>query len=244
MSARPLAGRVAIVTGANHGIGAAAAIELARLGADIAVGYRRIASVPDPGRPDAYDEQRQFDATDVVAAIEALGTQAHAIDADLSDPPFVQDDGRRSWSTGAMSTAETTTDTDPAPPFDLATTPIHLGLGATAVPLEDFSWSAERMAAYGEMAAPDGIEGRLVTLGELAESWDSWERHPAGQEVVVVLSGRADLIQEIDGEERRVELTAGQAVINPPGVWHTADVHEPGQALFITPGAGTEHRPR
>ena len=141
-----------------------------------------------------------------------------------------------------MTASETTF--DPSEPFDLTSTPIHLGLGATAVPLEDFSWSAERMAAYGEMAAGDGIEGRMVLLSDQSESWTSWERHPAGQEVVVILTGRADLIQEIDGEQRRIELTAGQAVINPPGVWHTADVHEPGQALFITPGAGTEHRPR
>jgi hypothetical protein len=34
------------------------------------------------------------------------------------------------------------------------------------------------------------------------------------------------------------------AVINPPGVWHTATVYEPGQALFITAGRGTETRPR
>jgi hypothetical protein len=27
-------------------------------------------------------------------------------------------------------------------------------------------------------------------------------------------------------------------------VWHTADVHEPGDAVFITPGRGTENRPR
>lgn len=143
-----------------------------------------------------------------------------------------------------MTTAETNPDTDPAAPFDLATTPIHLGLGATAAPLVDFSWSPERMAAYEQMAAGDGIEGRLVTLGAMTDSWDGWERHPAGQEVVVVLSGRAELIQEIEGDHRRIMLTAGQAVINPPGVWHTTDVHEPGQALFITPGAGTEHRPR
>ena len=36
----------------------------------------------------------------------------------------------------------------------------------------------------------------------------------------------------------------GERVLNPPGVWHTADVHEPGDALFITPGEGTEHKPR
>ena len=33
-------------------------------------------------------------------------------------------------------------------------------------------------------------------------------------------------------------------LINPRGVWHTADVHEPGEGLFVTPGLGTEHRPR
>jgi hypothetical protein len=41
-----------------------------------------------------------------------------------------------------------------------------------------------------------------------------------------------------------VELRAGLAVVNPRGAWHTVDVHEPGLALFITPGRGTEHRPR
>ena len=65
-----------------------------------------------------------------------------------------------------------------------------------------------------------------------------------GEEVVLLLSGRVDLIQRIDGGERRVALGPGQAVVNPPGVWHTADVHEPGDALFITPGRGTEHEPR
>jgi mannose-6-phosphate isomerase-like protein (cupin superfamily) len=58
------------------------------------------------------------------------------------------------------------------------------------------------------------------------------------------LSGRQTLIQEIDDRHHRVELQAGQAVINPRGVWHTADVQEAGMTLFVTPGLGTEHRPR
>ena len=75
-------------------------------------------------------------------------------------------------------------------------------------------------------------------------TWDSWERHPAGEELVLLVSGRVDLVQEIDREQRVVPLRAGQAVINPRGVWHTVDVHEPGDALFVTPGRGTENRPR
>lgn len=128
--------------------------------------------------------------------------------------------------------------------FALADSPLHLGRGATAVPMPDFSWSADYLAAYVERFAADGDEGRLVTMGELSATWDTWERHPAGEEVVLVLSGRADLIQRTDGGERRIALAAGQAAVNPPGVWHTADVHEPGEALFITPGPGTEHEPR
>jgi len=51
-------------------------------------------------------------------------------------------------------------------------------------------------------------------------------------------------VQDVDGAERVVELRPGQAVINPAGVWHTARVLEPGVALFVTPGRGTEAKPR
>ena len=71
-----------------------------------------------------------------------------------------------------------------------------------------------------------------------------WERHPAGDEVVVQLGGRVVVIQDAAGGEQRLELGPGEALINPKGVWHTADVLEPGDSLFITPGRGTEHRPR
>jgi uncharacterized cupin superfamily protein len=129
-------------------------------------------------------------------------------------------------------------------PIDLATANLHLGLGARVDVLADFQWTPEYLEAYIARTEGDGDEGRLVMLGRQDASWDSWERHPAGEEVVILVSGRVDLYQEVDGGVQVVPLTAGTAAVNAPNVWHTADVHEPGDAIFITPGRGTEHRPR
>ena len=127
--------------------------------------------------------------------------------------------------------------------FALSGTFVHLGRQSTAVPIPDFEWTPEFLEAYGQRF-PDGNDGRLVCVVSQAKTWDTWERHPAGEEVVVLLSGRVDVIQDIDGNHRVAPLEPGRALVNPKGVWHTADVHEPGDALFITPGRGTEHRPR
>lgn len=53
------------------------------------------------------------------------------------------------------------------------------------------------------------------------------------------------LIQEFpDGSTGSVTIGAGEYAINPPGVWHTADIEAEATALFITAGMGTEGRPR
>jgi len=125
----------------------------------------------------------------------------------------------------------------------LFTHPLHLGLGATAVAQPAFT-GMEWYAAYSERHAGDGAEGRLVSLYRFEESWEMWEMHPAGDEVVLCIDGAITLIQEQDGVTNRVTLVAGDYAINGPGVWHTADVTGPVTALFITAGLGTEHRPR
>jgi quercetin dioxygenase-like cupin family protein len=128
--------------------------------------------------------------------------------------------------------------------FDPTSTFVHLGLGAVALPLPGFEWSPDYLERYQRETDIDGAEGRLVSISPHGEDWTSWERHPAGDELVVVLSGRVVLAQEIDGAERRLSLGPMQAVINPRDVWHTADVLEDGLTLFVTPGLGTQHRLR
>ena len=128
--------------------------------------------------------------------------------------------------------------------FDLATFPVHLGLGATCIRQEAFTGDLAWYEAYGKRHAADGSEARLVSLFTFSSSWDTWEMHPNGSELVICVAGSLVVHQERDGETTRVALRAGQAIINPPGVWHTADVDESATALFITAGAGTQIRPR
>ncbi|MCI4645477.1 MAG: cupin [Hyphomonadaceae bacterium] len=130
------------------------------------------------------------------------------------------------------------------PVYDLSTEFLHLGLGATAVPQPPFS-GMDWYGDYGARHDHDGADGRLVSLYSFSSSWDSWEMHPQGHEVVVCLAGRLRLIQEhVDGRVETLELGPKQYAINAPGVWHTADVDGEVTALFITAGIGTQHRPR
>lgn len=127
---------------------------------------------------------------------------------------------------------------------DLRTHPVHLGLGASALPQPEFA-GMPWYEAYAQRTAADGVEGRLVSLYEFSESWDSWEMHPSGEELVVCLAGEMTLIQERpDGSFRAQPLRPYEYAVNAAGVWHTADLAGPATALFITAGQGTEHRPR
>ena len=117
---------------------------------------------------------------------------------------------------------------------DITKVPIHLGPGGTAQPVEDFAWSAEQLTAYEQATRADGADGRMVMMFHMAGAWTSWERHPLGAEVVIACTGT----------HRVVELSPGQALVNPPGVWHTADSGDGGWIVTITPGLDTEHRPR
>lgn len=125
---------------------------------------------------------------------------------------------------------------------DLTSIAIHLGPGGTARPYEDFSW--ERIDQYAAATAGDGPDGRLVVMYHSVGAWPTWEQHPVGEEVVIACTGTHHFRQEIDGEERVVTLGPGEALVNPKGVWHTADSGpEGGWLVFITPGQGTENRP-
>jgi uncharacterized cupin superfamily protein len=122
--------------------------------------------------------------------------------------------------------------------FDIQDTYIHLSDGPSVSPIEvkeDFWQTIDQRS--------DLQDGRLVMIFHFDEDWPTWERHPAGDEVVCLLSGAVDLVLEAPEGERVVELRGRSATVVPRGLWHTARVLEPSDGLFITRGEGTENRP-
>jgi hypothetical protein len=123
--------------------------------------------------------------------------------------------------------------------FDLGNTYVHFMDGGRAekIPVTDRFWP-DLMS--GKLA----LGGRLVTVSRHTADWPMWEMHPEGEELVVLISGSVELVVERDGRELRQTLREpGQAWLNLRGDWHRAIVSEPSVLLFITHGAGTEHRP-
>ncbi|MCG8413243.1 MAG: cupin domain-containing protein [Pseudomonadales bacterium] len=130
---------------------------------------------------------------------------------------------------------------------DLSVSPVHLdsiaGSEAPAVLLENFGFDGPAFEDYVAKHCQAG-PGRIVMIETSPVDWSHWERHTEGDEIVVILEGRGVMIQQFGDAEQSIPLRAGQAVVNPCNVWHTANVESALKALYITPARGTEHRTR
>jgi mannose-6-phosphate isomerase-like protein (cupin superfamily) len=85
----------------------------------------------------------------------------------------------------------------------------------------------------------------LIACSTFETDWPMWEMHPNGDEVVCLLSGSATfLLEQAHGTQEITLNMNGTYVVVPRGTWHTAKTQGPCRMLFITPGEGTQHRPK
>ena len=108
---------------------------------------------------------------------------------------------------------------------------------ASVVPGGEAFWSLqlEEMAKFEQ--------GWLITEFVCHEDWKNWEMHPEAEEFVYLLNGRIDFLQETPQGVTTTRIDGRGAVLVARGVWHTARVYTPSRMLFVTMGAGTQHKP-
>ncbi len=85
----------------------------------------------------------------------------------------------------------------------------------------------------------------LISCHSFTSNWPTWEVHPKGDEIVMLLAGDVTFLLDIEGEYQKVRLSrVGEYAVVPKGIWHTAHVKEFAKVLFITPGEGTQNEQR
>lgn len=62
-----------------------------------------------------------------------------------------------------------------------------------------------------------------------------WERHPAGDEIVTVVSGSTTMTFLIDGTEVSHTMGPGQLIVVPQNTWHRFDSPDGVRAMTVTP---------
>ena len=105
----------------------------------------------------------------------------------------------------------------------------------------DRDLTAETMPARPDPAIPvDGYTFGVATMSE--NSPHDGEMHPDGDEVLYLISGKVRVTLETNPVQE-LDMSPGDGMIVPKGIWHRVDIIEPSQLVYLTPGPGGEYRP-
>jgi mannose-6-phosphate isomerase-like protein (cupin superfamily) len=91
--------------------------------------------------------------------------------------------------------------------------------------------------AFAEVAP---IRDGAIYVGHYSGS-SEWERHRAGDELVLALAGSTTLVLLAEGSEQRVMLNESELTVVPAGVWHRFENSTNLKVLTVTPQP-TDHR--
>ena len=68
-----------------------------------------------------------------------------------------------------------------------------------------------------------------------------WERHSAGDEIVMIIGGETTITFLNDGDETSSRLCTGDLVVVPQGTWHRFETADEVKVLSVTPQP-TDHQ--
>lgn len=122
----------------------------------------------------------------------------------------------------------------------MTTTPIDI-----SATIDGLDFLPDRRPAMGETALNWATElstyrdGGIFAVHYAGES--EWERHPVGDEVVMVIDGSTTMTILIDGVEHQHTLGPMGMIVVPQGTWHRFSTPEGVKVMTVTPQP-TDHQ--
>lgn len=86
----------------------------------------------------------------------------------------------------------------------------------------------------------DGVTIGVALMSENAPH--NGEMHPDGDEVLYLISGRVKVTLDT-APAQELDMSPGDGLIVPKGVWHRVDILEPSKIVYVTPGPNNKFRP-
>ena len=123
--------------------------------------------------------------------------------------------------------------------------------GPTPISLDDVLPTLRFLAGRTPATTADESAGAFRRLSTYRDGavfvghWagtSEWERHSAGDEIVMVLDGETTISFLTDEGEAAAPLGSGEFVVVPQGTWHRFETPEGVKLLSVTPQP-TDHSP-
>jgi len=95
--------------------------------------------------------------------------------------------------------------------------------------------------ASGAFGVVSGYRNGAIFVAHYAGN-SQWERHPHGDEIVMVVEGSTRLTLLSDGVEIVHEMTAGEVLVVPCGVWHRFETPADGVKVMAVTPQPTDHQ--
>lgn len=90
---------------------------------------------------------------------------------------------------------------------------------------------------------PVSVSGATFGVASMSEnSPHDGEMHPDGDEILYLISGRVRVVFPDDSVDD-IDVSPGDGLVVPKGMWHRVDIIEPSQIVYVTPGPNSEYRP-
>lgn len=90
---------------------------------------------------------------------------------------------------------------------------------------------------------PIPVNGATFGIATMSEnSPHGGEMHPDGDEVLYLISGRIRVVF-LDEPIDDIQVSPGDGLVIPKGIWHRVDILEPSQIVYLTPGPNNRFRP-